>query len=178
MRSHTPRIVILLFGTMLLSTCATVPAPSGSDLVPPRLTMTVLDGIGTPAFSTGDTVSSMIGACAEVRRFPARVSVSAADDGGVTTLTISAFPGRIEDVSVAPDSAGLATTRDASRGLESVTITPHPPDGRVQPNLLVSFTVSELSAIVASARDVRGNQGDLYQIDLRPSPSAPFICRH
>ncbi len=159
----------------LAAACAPVIAPRGADRDPPRITLTALNAVGTPSFSTTDAVAAGMGACAEVRSFPANVSLAAADESGVRTLTLTVFPGRISEVSAAPASIDVSVTRDEARATDVLTVTPHPPAGRVQPNLLVTLTVSEFSALVASAYDARGNRADLYQVDLRPAESG-VIC--
>lgn len=155
---------------MLAVACAPRPALDGGDSEPPRITLTALNSAGTPTFSSD---GSDPGACAVVRAFPASISVSATDEGGVDSLVVSVFPGHISDVSVAPDSADFRTERN--RSTDSLIITTRPPAGLVQPNVLVTLKVSELSAVVASADDTSGNRSHLHQVDLRP-PQSPVLC--
>lgn len=160
-----------------LAACAPVVAPTAADHVPPRITLTALNGVGTPTFSTSDTSADTMGACTDIQSFPARISVSAADESGVQSVTVTSFPGRIADATAAPATADVRVTRDAAHALDILTVTPRPPGGHVQPNILATLTISELSGVVVDATDTRGNHAELYQVDLR-SANSGVICRH
>lgn len=164
------RLLSLSAIAILAVACAPRHAPEGGDVEPPRITLTALNSAGAPTFSSDDRDP---GACAVVRGFPASISVSATDDGGVDSMSVSVFPGRISDVTVAPGSASSRTERE--RSTDSLIVTTRPPAGLVQPNLVVTLKVSEFSAVVASATDESGNRGDLQQVDLRP-PQTPVYC--
>jgi hypothetical protein len=164
------RLIPVLAIVMLAVACAPRPALDGGDTEPPRITLTVLNSAGSPTFGSDEHDP---GACAVVRGFPASISVSATDEGGVDSLVVSVFPGRISDVGVAPDSADFRTERN--RSTDSLIVTPRPPAGLVQPNVVVTLKVSEFSGVVASADDTSGNRGHLHQVDLRP-PQTPVSC--
>ncbi len=158
----------LLAGTATIAlACAPVVAPRGTDRVPPRITLTVLNAPGNPSFDTTDSPGSGMGACALARSFPAKLSFAASDDGGLATLTLTAFPGRIANVAVTPASAEARVAHDAATATDVLTVTFHPPAGHVQPNALVTLTVDGISALAAAALDAHGNRADLYQVDLR-----------
>lgn len=166
------RVRLLPFPAIILLAvaCAPRPALDGGDAEPPRVTLTVLNSVGAPTFSSNDRDP---GACAVVRAFPASISVAATDEGGVDSLVVSVFPGRISDISVAPDSADFRTERN--RSTDSLIVTTRPPAGLVQPNVVVTLKVSEFSGVVASAEDTSGNRSSLHQVDLRP-PQTPVSC--
>ncbi len=164
------RLIAVSAIIMLTVACAPRPMLDGDDTEPPRITLTALNSAGAPTFSSDERDP---GACAVVRAFPASISVAATDEGGVDSLVVSVFPGRISDISVAPDSADFRTERD--RSTDSLIVTTRPPAGLVQPNVVVTLKVSEFSGVVASAEDTNGNRGHLHQVDLRP-PQTPVAC--
>lgn len=164
------RLLLLSAIAMLAVACAPRHAPGGGDGQPPRITLTALNSAGAPTFSSEERDP---GACAVVRGFPASISVAATDDGGVDSMVVSVFPGRISDITVAPDSALSRTERD--RSTDSLIVATRPPAGLVQPNVVVTLKVSEFSGVVASATDESGNRGDLHQVDLRP-PQTSVSC--
>ena len=157
--------------------CAPVPAPAGPDNTPPRITLTVLSSPGAPHFDTSDPADAAMGACAPVRSFPAKLTLAASDASGIATLTLTSFPGGLATVSVAPASATAALRRDPASATSRLTVTPHPPSGSVQPNLLLTLTLDAPSGVVAVARDARGLAARLYQVDLRPG-DGPLACGH
>jgi hypothetical protein len=132
--------------------------------------------VGPRSFSTEEGRGEPLDACAKVRDFPARLTVSAGDrgGGGVARAVIAVLPGLISDVSVAPASADSRLSRD---GLTHVlTVASRPPAGTVQPNLLLSLQISEPSAVQISVTDTSGLVATLFQVDIRPIGD-PVVCR-
>lgn len=158
-----PVLAIMVFAVA----CAPRPAPDNHDTEPPQITLTALNSAGAPTFSSDEPNA---GACAVVRGFPASISVAATDAGGVDSLVVSVFPGRISDITVAPDSADFRMERE--RSTDILTVTTRPPEGLVQPNVVVTLKVSKFTGMVARAEDASGNRAHLPQVDLRPSQSA------
>lgn len=152
--------------------CATRPPAASPDRELPVVTLQV----GPRSFSTEEGTGPPMDACVEVRAFPARMTVAAADrgGGGIATVVVAALPGAISDVSVAPDTADSRLSLD--RATHVLTITPRPPAGTVQPNLLATFQIAEASAVRVSATDTSGLRASLFQVDIRPTGDA-VICR-
>jgi hypothetical protein len=147
--------------------------PSGTpDREPPVVTLQV----GSRSFSTEEGLAAPLDACVEVRGFPARLTVAAADrgGGGIATAVVAVMPGAISDVSVAPDTADSRLSLD--RATHVLTVTPRPPSGTVQPNVLVTFEIAEFSAVRVTAVDTNGLRVSLFQVDIRPSGD-PVVCR-
>ena len=167
------RVFILSLVTIqVCAGCSPRPASTEPDVESPQITLQV----GNQSFSTEEGDGVPLDACAEIRRFPVQLSVAAADrgGGGIATVVVGALAGTIADVSVAPDTAATSLTLD--RATHVLTITPRPPAGSVQPNLLATFTVDQPAAITVDAIDTSRNRAHHYQVDLRPAGD-PVICR-
>jgi hypothetical protein len=152
--------------------CRPRPAPTLPDTDAPNLNLQV-EG---RSFNTDEGAGAPMDGCAEVRRFPVQLAVSASDrgGGGIASVVVRVFPGRISDTSVAPATAEVRLVLD--RSTHVLTLTPRPDAGTVQPNLLATLEVDRESAVAVSATDTSGNGVELYQVDLWPLQS-PVLCR-
>ena len=99
--------------------------PSGPDRDPPRITLTLLDGSGTPSFSTDEGSAPPVDACGTARRFPATVSVAVNDPGGINFVDIRVFPSELipASVTVGPDAPATSyeITRDGPTDVLRIT---------------------------------------------------------
>lgn len=150
--------------------CEPRPEPTNPDDEAPVVTLQVRG----QSFSSNDTPRD--DACVKVNQFPVSMSVSTSDSGGggIDRVVVRVLPGTIADASAAPDSASLDLVREGPTHV--LTITPRPPSGSVQPNLLVSFTVDRFSGVVVASVDTAGNVANLFQVDVREAGD-PVICR-
>lgn len=154
----------------LMAGCAPRGAPWGTDLQAPRVVLTV----GGQHFSSAEESSAPLDACVKAKRLPISVSLAVSDAGGVARVGVGVFPGRLTEVSAAPSSARVDVTRRGSR--DELSVIPVPPLGTIQPNVLISFKVSEESALSVSANDTSRNSAHLFQITVR-SAGDPVMCR-
>ncbi|MFO1058507.1 MAG: hypothetical protein U1E53_16260 [Dongiaceae bacterium] len=140
--------------------------------------------IANPVFRSSEGAAAPADACAKYRQFPAGFALAAADDGGVRLVTVRVFPGHLvrDSISVgpgAPESGWDIAALGPATELLTIRLAP-PSAGSVRTGVLAIFEVAPANpdgvAILASARDYRGNQGDLYQVDARLDAD-PVICR-
>jgi hypothetical protein len=163
----------------LLAGCVE-PRPSGVDMTPPRITLTLLDGTGTPRFDTDEENQNPADACGTARAFPATVSVAVGDPGGVRQVLIRLFPAALVRDSISVGPAAPATSHEVTRdgAADRLVITSEPPGpDLVRTGLVAIFDVSDLTAITVAALDASGNSNNLYQVDIRP-PDDAVICRN
>jgi hypothetical protein len=152
--------------------CAPRPAPTAPDAERPYLNLLVEQ----QNFNTEEGPGAPMDACAEVSRFPTQVVLSTSDrgGGGIATVGVGVFQGTISDVSVTPNTADTRLTSDRSTHL--LLITPRPPAGTAQPNLVATFQVDQEAAVTVWVTDTSGHRADLFQVDLRRAGD-PVICR-
>ena len=161
--------LLILIVVALMSSCVPRAAPTGDDDTVPNIVLTILNSAGAQSFSTDEGETAPDDACAEVQSFPTTLSVAASDEGGVRSIRVRVFPGRISRVSVAPATAEI--TLDS----EYLDISTNPPAGTIQPSVVTTFDVNESTAVVASALDEAGNASSLFQVDVRAQ--GPVLCR-
>lgn len=179
-KHHSPpgtyiRLVSAFSLAWLLAGCSPQPTPEGEDDQPPQLTLSALGSPRTPTFSSAEGADAPIDACAKTRAFPALLSVSAADSGGIANLAIRIFGAEATDISISPTTAEWTTLRTAST--QQIRISTRAPAGSIQPNVIATFSVSNLAAIRASATDGAENATDLYQVTIR-APDDAVLCRN
>jgi hypothetical protein len=88
--------LLLGFGLASLTACTSVPPP-GDDTQPPRITLSLLNGVRSVSFSSTEGAANLGDRCMKARGFPdvpARVSVSFNDAGGLDYAFVKAFPER------------------------------------------------------------------------------------
>jgi hypothetical protein len=176
MPKTAPIFFALLF---LLAGCSAI-KQLGADTTSPEVRLTVLNGLGTPVFSTREGADRPPDACAYARSFPIRIAIAASDSGGIALVSARVFPASTIETSVAT----IPTAPDAKVFVEEeghgdrITVQVKQPPGDVQFNALVTVDLGEdaLTKIFVRAKDISGNASELYQIDIRPIRD-PAACR-
>lgn len=175
------QFVALCVPALALFGCVTE-APAGPDYTGPSITLQVQNGVGgARTFTSTDPAAP--GACAKVRRFPAKFTLSVGDPGGVGAASVRLFlttfvAGSITTIE-APDVSYSVTPTSGGEML-TIRLTP-PAPGSVRTGLVATFEAAAGSgaepdfALVVEARDQSGNPTYMDQIDIRAENSSA-IC--
>ena len=151
--------LIIAAGVFFVAGCI-VPAPT-KDTTSPEITVTVSRARGRNIFRSIDGVLEPGNNCIRVPDMPTQLILIAGDAGGVESVSLKAFPGRIvpESVEVAPRAPEGAFSIRSESGADILAITltpPSPTTVRTAATAVLEVNGTLPIAITAWARDRAG----------------------
>lgn len=155
------------------------PAPTGSDVGAPKISILFPDAVGVRSFETPDNAP----ACVTLRRTsPARVTVSASDPGGLQRVVIKALQADIDRASVTYPRVADITASYIGGDLGDLVLTfTRPSESEVRTGVVVALNVIDRpsvetgpSWVAVEAQDYAGNRSYLGPVRLLPEDQRTY----